>query len=140
MCLFLTGHISSNKHCFSSLSLPQHHEASHAAPAALKPIFPLRPGCGSWLSVPARRSCLFLWFAQRGPLPSRRLCFSLSHEVDTLVLPQFICCGTADYFHSLCLPCTSISIRAYQCFPRLTVQSPLTASVHIPRPKSTSLS
>ncbi len=110
LCLFLTGHIFNNKHCnstiFSSLSLPQ-------LPAALKHIFPLRPGGGSRLLVPARPSCLFLWFAQRGPLPSRRLRYSLSHEADTLVLPRFICCGTADYFHSLCLRCTSNSIRTY---------------------------
>ncbi|KAL7875725.1 hypothetical protein AOLI_G00106880 [Acnodon oligacanthus] len=50
---------------------------------------------------------------QRAPLPSRRLCYSLSHEADTLDQPLFICCDTSDYFHSLCLPGTSNSIRPY---------------------------
>lgn len=42
-----------------------------------------------------------LWRWQRGPVPSRRLCYRLSHEADTLGRPSVICCDNSDYFHSL---------------------------------------
>ncbi|KAK5858657.1 hypothetical protein PBY51_002780 [Eleginops maclovinus] len=42
-----------------------------------------------------------LWFGQKGPVPSRRLCYRLSHEADTLGRPSVICCDNSDYFHRL---------------------------------------
>ena len=106
VCLHLILPLFSSSEHLPFLSFPLSSQSS--LPSSFTPLPPSPSTTPSSCFGPVSSHCNWqlcfsplLWWWQRGPVPSRRLCYRLSHEADTLGRPSVICCDNSDYFHSL---------------------------------------